>query len=176
MCLRVNSLRVFPDLILEHLVGFLVWRWICPQTFLLLDERILAFVEREVFPFPLPLQTSLAVVLRRIEQTPRTYPVIDNSHRLQSIGDDDVGVHCSHIDVVDEWQCLILVRRGHIPEGRQGIFEGFSYFFDIFDIAESLIFLMLDCELDYLVNAVNQVLVSLGVESEVSFDVCTENS
>jgi hypothetical protein len=68
------------------------------------DLDVLVFVsgEREVIPFPLPFEFSFASIFSTVEHTPGANSVIDDCHRLKSISQDDVRVHGSNIQMVDQ--------------------------------------------------------------------------
>lgn len=100
MCLFVNTLGVGLHLCLNSLIQLRPLS-LKPTTNLLLDLHMLSLIQWKNSPSPFPLQLPLALILRRVEQTSRTNLVIDYRDGLKSVGENDIGVHCCHVDVVD---------------------------------------------------------------------------
>lgn len=116
MTLGVYSLAILFYFVFEGflLLYFVIVIGIEFQCLFLLNKGILALIEWKVIAPPLPLQTSLAVILGRVEQAPGTDAIIDNRHRLQPVSDNNIGVHCRNIDMVNQGQGLVLGRIGYV--------------------------------------------------------------
>lgn len=50
----------------------------------------------------MPLYVSLTVVFWLVEDATCTGLLVDDSDWLESVGQDDIGVHCCHINVIDK--------------------------------------------------------------------------
>jgi len=59
--------------------------------------------KREHVTSPLPLHVSLALVFFVVEYAACTNLLVHDGDRLESIGQNNVGVHCCYINVVDQW-------------------------------------------------------------------------
>lgn len=122
MCLLVNTLRVCFDLCLHCFVQLLSLS-LKPTADFLLDLHMLSLIQWKNCPSPFPLQLSLALILRRVEQAPRTNLVIDYRNGLKSVGEDDIGVHGCHVDVVDEGEGLEFMRGSHVAKGLKSLYH-----------------------------------------------------
>ena len=71
---------------------------------LVLDALKLLLGKWEQLALPLPIEISLTPVLLRltVEKAPSTYLIIDNGHWLKSVRENDIWVHGSHINVVNQ--------------------------------------------------------------------------
>jgi hypothetical protein len=74
---------------------------------LVFQVLILSSTQWEVLTLPLPVEVSLALILFLVEDAASADLLIDYSHRLKSIGQNDIGIHSSHVYVIDEWLTLV---------------------------------------------------------------------
>ena len=107
-CWNVNFFVYFLAIVFDFLFQFLI---IFLSSLLLhllllskffLHLKILAFIQWKNIASPFPLQVSFAICIWRIiEQTSRTNSVIDNSNRLESVGQDNVWIHGSNVQMIN---------------------------------------------------------------------------
>jgi hypothetical protein len=120
---------------------------------LLLDRFVLFAGEREIVALPLPLKTTLAVILILVKLATRTNLLIYYSCRLKSVRQDNVRIHSRHIDVID--QRLDLVVGALVPdkfELRDNLLLNFvkvSYILFVY------VKLNLECKVHNLFNLIN---------------------
>ena len=63
---------------------------------------VFALVECEEFASPLPIEFALAIVFVLVIETACTYLVVDNRSGLETVGENNVGVHGTNVDVVNQ--------------------------------------------------------------------------
>lgn len=127
MCLLVDSLGVgfyFCLYLLLELgsLQLILGRHLFPK------HQVLAFLDGESSSPPLPLQLSLAPALGLVEKAARAGLIIDYGDGLKPIGQDDVRVHCGHVNVINQRISLELVRVLDVSEPLQSTDDLRLYF------------------------------------------------
>ena len=152
-----------------------------------LDRLILALVQREELAAPNPVQGSLAVVVRLVERTACTDLLRNDSRGLQTISQDDVGVHSANINVVDQRLCHydwatvsqlcklglnLVANLVVVSDLRLILVPGFHKQSEVKDLLrlvnQHLISLFLETELNWEVTPVNTLFQTLYVATDVS--------
>ena len=101
MSFFVDLLTIFSDFFFQILFSINFFLIFIIEEILLFFRNILSFIQWEILTFPLPFKRPFTVVLRAIEKTTRTDLIIDNSNRLQPIGNDDIGIHGCNIYMIN---------------------------------------------------------------------------
>ena len=114
----VNLLTVVLNLLFELLLILLrtLLLLMVLLTELFLVVLILTLVVWGDLPSPLPLKVPFTIILRGIEKASRTDPVINNGYWLQPVGQDNVWVHSSNVQMVDEWLSVVLGWMGDVSQ------------------------------------------------------------
>ena len=123
---------------------------------------------------PQPLHLPEAGLTRPVEVAGRAHVLRDHRGGLQSVGEDDVGVHRGDVEVVDEW--LGHLRRV-IAQIHELLGDGGANLVVVLDILRGhLLTLVVQRVLEVLVEGVEQALVPLGVHPELGRDIGSEDT
>ena len=84
---------------------------VCPHLYhfsleLALDSVKLCLADRKVLAAPVPLHPPLARLARDVKVARRAHGLVNDRHGLKAIGQNDVGVHCTHVKVVNHGEAL----------------------------------------------------------------------
>ena len=128
---------------------------------------------RGVVAAPLPRHVALAVVLQTIEVARRTVLLRHDGAGLQAVGEDDVGVHGSYIQMQDLWILLALRRVSQHLQRRYDLLLDLIIVFD-FRSLDSIFHFQSKCEIA--IHMVNQHLQGRGNQREFVQNIGSEDT
>jgi len=147
----------------------LVWCIFFVVLKLVLDSLEFFPVKREHFSTPLPLKIALTVVLITVKDAAGADLFIDYGDGLKSVGEDNIGVHCCHIDVINE---RLFFKEGALITDLGELVNNFLLdLLVVLNILRLSVSLDLDGEAHDLVNPIDELLVAVLAKLELDRDV-----
>jgi len=132
---------------------------------LLLDPLELVLTSRHVLVPPRPLHLALALGARLVEVARRAVTLVHDGVRLQAIGEDNIRVHGSHVQMIQDRR-LQPVRA--VPEPRQLLYDLVTHFVQIHHHRQVALLLDLDGPLHRALDVVDEELDRLRGELELA--------
>mmetsp|Transcript_45059 Transcript_45059/g.73440 ORF Transcript_45059/g.73440 Transcript_45059/m.73440 type:complete len:1173 (-) Transcript_45059:33-3551(-) len=131
---------------------------------LVLDAHELGLVGHEVLAAPHPLHPPLAVVLGAVVHAGRALLLVHHRGRLQAVGEDDVGVHGPHVQMVNQRPLLAVRVVPQVTQLAEDIVPDLLVVGHLLHLEPALHF---DRKLEGVVHAVDQRLVHGAVQREL---------